>query len=580
MRRKRVVILGGGVAGMTAAHELIERGFDVAVYERRGIPGGKARSVPVPRSGKDGRKDLPGEHGFRFFPGFYRHLPDTLKRIPYPGNRHGVFDNLVGVKRELMGMPGGKPVIMVPQFPKSLAELKLLLKTPVEIHQLGITDADLDFFATRLWQILTSCWERRVQEYDRIGWWNFVDAASRSKTYQEFLAIGLTRTLVACKAESASTKTIGDIGAQLIFNMMTPGENSDRVLNGPTNDVWIGPWLKYLQDKGVLYQFDSPLESIAMANGRVQSVTVHAPGGSQVMQADYYIAAVPVEVMAKYLTPDMLAADPTLGGIQQLTTSIAWMNGIQFYLREDVPIVYGHEMFLNTPWSLTSISQAQFWPAFKLAEYGDGQVRGILSVDVSEWEQPGMLYGKPAKDCTPDEIAKEVWAQLKSCLNTGDTQLLDDKNLHSWFLDPDIQDRDNNPSQHTNAEPLLVNTVQTWSLRPAAYTQIPNFFLASDYVRTNTDLATMEGANEAARRAVNAILDQDGSSASHCRIWNLHEPVVLGAWRGYDHHRFRKGLPWNEHPPHPILIWIRGAVTAFADTMSGMFESVRKGILP
>ena len=28
-------IIGGGVAGLTAAHELIERGFEVSVFERR-----------------------------------------------------------------------------------------------------------------------------------------------------------------------------------------------------------------------------------------------------------------------------------------------------------------------------------------------------------------------------------------------------------------------------------------------------------------------------------------------------------------------------------------------------------------
>ena len=42
----RVIILGGGVAGMSAAHELIERGFEVVVLERRDIAGGKARSIP------------------------------------------------------------------------------------------------------------------------------------------------------------------------------------------------------------------------------------------------------------------------------------------------------------------------------------------------------------------------------------------------------------------------------------------------------------------------------------------------------------------------------------------------------
>ena len=44
---KKVIILGGGVGGMSAAHELAERGFDVEVYEKQYIPGGKARSIPV-----------------------------------------------------------------------------------------------------------------------------------------------------------------------------------------------------------------------------------------------------------------------------------------------------------------------------------------------------------------------------------------------------------------------------------------------------------------------------------------------------------------------------------------------------
>ena len=83
----RVVVLGGGVGGLSAAHELIERGFEVTVYETRDRAGGKARSMPVPGSGSGGRPDLPGEHGFRFFPGFYRHLPDTMRRIPYGGQR-------------------------------------------------------------------------------------------------------------------------------------------------------------------------------------------------------------------------------------------------------------------------------------------------------------------------------------------------------------------------------------------------------------------------------------------------------------------------------------------------------------
>ena len=89
----RVIVLGGGVAGMSAAHELIERGFEVVVLERRDIAGGKARSIPgsttaPARADTNARTPaqisarLPGEHGFRFFPGFYKHVIDTMRRIP------------------------------------------------------------------------------------------------------------------------------------------------------------------------------------------------------------------------------------------------------------------------------------------------------------------------------------------------------------------------------------------------------------------------------------------------------------------------------------------------------------------
>ncbi len=49
--KKEVAILGGGVAGMSAAHELINRGYKVKVYERNKLYcGGKARSLNVPNT--------------------------------------------------------------------------------------------------------------------------------------------------------------------------------------------------------------------------------------------------------------------------------------------------------------------------------------------------------------------------------------------------------------------------------------------------------------------------------------------------------------------------------------------------
>ena len=61
------------------------------------------------------------------------------------------------------------------------------------------------------------------------------------------------------------------------------------------------------------------------------------------------------------LTDELVALDPVLGGLPMLADNVAWMNGLQFYLRRDVPMVHGHMIHIDTPWALTSISQLQFW---------------------------------------------------------------------------------------------------------------------------------------------------------------------------------------------------------------------------
>jgi hypothetical protein len=106
-----------------------------------------------------------------------------------------------------------------------------------------------------------------------------------------------------------------------------------------------------------------------------------------------------------------------------------------------------------------------------------------------------------------------------------------------WFLDPAIQFP--NPTSATNLEPLLINTAGSWADRPDARTRIPNLLLAADYVRTHTDLATMEAANEAARRAVNEILAVTGSDAEKCPVWKLREPGVLAPARAIDRVKWR-----------------------------------------
>jgi uncharacterized protein with NAD-binding domain and iron-sulfur cluster len=302
------------------------------------------------------------------------------------------------------------------------------------------------------------------------------------------------------------------------------------VLDGPTNEAWIDPWVEYLRSVGVDLRLDCPVQGLLVDGDRIAGVTT--PAGT--VTADFYVAALPVEIMRTVAGPPLRRLEPRLAALDRLVTR--WMNGVLFYLDTDIPLVHGHTIYIDSEWALTSISQAQFWRDVDVGRYGDGSVRGILSVDVSDWDTPGRRTGKVASRCSREEIRAEVWGQLVDHLNDGSQPVLEESRVLAWFLDPAIEFP--NPTEATNLEPLLINTAGSWSDRPDATTRIANLMLAADYVRTTTDLATMEGANEAARRAVNAILDATGSPASRCVLFGLTEPAILRHARQLDRLRW------------------------------------------
>jgi uncharacterized protein with NAD-binding domain and iron-sulfur cluster len=544
MEAKTVVILGGGVAGLTAAHELIDRGFAVEIYEKAHNLGGKAKSNTKIYSGGGTGSPLPGEHGFRFFPGFYQHIPDTMSRIPFPAPAISVVANLVTAQQSAIAQ-GTKPLFtFLTHVPHTLQDWILVFDDWFRRPELGLRPGEPEFFASCLLNFMSTCSRRRLAELEKIKWWDYVQADSHSFQYRKLCARGLTRSLVAMSAEVASTRTVGSILVQMMMSMTSQAATMDRVLNAPTNDAWIEPWTDYLNSKGVQAYVDHSVQSIEFDGTQITGVTVQGPEGPRMVTGDYYLAAFPVEVAQSLFTTQMRDFAPSLRGILELKTE--WMSGIQFYLRRDVRGCAGHIICADSPWAITCISQPQFWSGVDMSSFGDGSIGGIISVDISDWNTGGCkTTTKTAQECTSAaEIAAETWAQLVDHLNaTYDPLLPGDQK--DWFLDPSITF-----PVAANSQPLLVNTICSWTKRPQATTEIRNLFLGADYVQTNTDLATMEGANEAARRAVNGILAESNSTEQLCQVWQFSEPAIFDPLKAFDETLFNLGLP---HPGFGLL---------------------------
>lgn len=554
---KTVAIFGGGMAGLSAAHELSERGYEVTVYEPSHL-GGKARSMPVSGTGTGGRADLPGEHGFRFFPGCYQHVPNTMSRIPVPGGNVKSV-HLVDADALTLGLYGAdyRPVIM----PASLAGIHSTRDTTMQLNNIqnsfrnmlasmkNIPLTEQMYFSLRMTTMATSCAQRRIGQWDNVSWMDFIRANHMSADYRTYLATSFTSSLVAAKASIASARTIGQTAPALAYagsGPLVPQYANgllggiDRLLNRPTNEAWIDPWVRHLDSRGVRFVMGLGLTGLEVSNQRITAARIATGAGApSTVTADWYMAAMPMDRLRPLVTPEIARAAPSLAGVHQLTDD--WMVGIQYYLRRRSGTPSSHIALLGSPWSLTAIFQAEPWKMDISSSYGDGSVHEILSVDVSNWDVPGVLYGKTAKQCTAEQIKREVWEQLKRGLNRGGYELIRDDDVVRSHLDPGVSW--GSGAAH-NATPLLVNTAGSYKRRPQAETEISNLFIGGDHVRSNIDLATMEGANESGRRVANAILDRTDSNAEGATIYPLWEPALMDPLKELDRDR------WNHKLPH------------------------------
>ncbi len=78
MSKKKVVVVGAGLAGLSAAKKLVDAGFEVQILESRPLFGGKVSAW----------KDKDGdwvESGLHVFFGSYQKIFELMKEVEYTG---------------------------------------------------------------------------------------------------------------------------------------------------------------------------------------------------------------------------------------------------------------------------------------------------------------------------------------------------------------------------------------------------------------------------------------------------------------------------------------------------------------
>ena len=401
---------------------------------------------------------IPGEHGFRFFPSFYRHLFDTMRRTPLLDRKgfatgRTAYDHLVPTPGAMLALnDGDAPIQINLREITSLRQITDALEVFVDRLQLKPKDLlGLQFFTARY---MTSCSMRRQKEGEPR---NFIEYIGGRNSYSQEafdFVNNAPRALAAMSATESDARTQFNIVVQLMGLAPDQKNVADMTLNGPTDTAWLDHWKRYLKVQGVRF-FVGSLHSIKL-DGATQSFIpeVRGPRGkdrpqpedpydSYQMPADggddlhRFVVALPLQAASDLISDAYQNAmaqnvafegpfrqlvefdrasgrrrvDGTLVEPQRNPSTGATLgdyplrtiSGLQYFFSNNYRIGTGNLYFPDSPWGLTSISQLAYWQdQIKPV----GQFLGQISVDVGDWHnyypdgatQPLTLSGQPLRE--------------------------------------------------------------------------------------------------------------------------------------------------------------------------------------
>mmetsp|Transcript_8025 Transcript_8025/g.11945 ORF Transcript_8025/g.11945 Transcript_8025/m.11945 type:complete len:613 (-) Transcript_8025:3842-5680(-) len=560
-KNKKIIIVGGGIAGLSSAHLLAERGYtNIHVYERTKVLGGKARSIAVPDSAKDGREPLLGEHGYRIFPAMYKHIRETMENIPFKDSN--VWKQLVSDEWLLLSNNGSAAHSLPVPHASIGSWLAYISKFPKEMRSLGIPKEDMEYILQRILVIAESCENRFQWEYDHIRFWDYMSADQLTEATQNIFLRLISTGILAAEPHTSALRTIGLLIVRMFIKMTMDG-GMVQSLNGPTNTQFLHPWVEEINRLGgVKFHLEEELQSIVVnQDQKIASLSFKNRNNSQISQiddADDYIIAIPVEKLQPLITTQIREAAPSMANIHKLTFNN--QNGLQFFLKKPLPFdkfdykSKGHVAFSYSKWAISAINQVEFWKGYDWSKIGDGSVVGIFSVDVSEWNKPGDLgcpsKGRTGYSLTKNEFISEVWCQMhKAMPHIFPEQERWFDYVHTPFLDPDVEFHAD--GSVSNLEPLFLNIVNATQFQPNATTEIKNLYLASDFVRSETAVACMEAANEGARHAIRALLTKYEDTSNLPQLYKWKWPIEFLPAQQLDCARRKMGLMpigWDVKP--------------------------------
>jgi squalene-associated FAD-dependent desaturase len=457
MSSKSVIVIGGGLAGLSAAVALAEAGYRITLLEKRPFLGGRATSYVLPS----------GDHidnCQHVTLGCCTNLDDFYRRVGASG-RIRFYDRLIfsspdGRRGEMHSSWLPAPLHVSPSFATfpllNWADKRAIGSLLMSIMRSGGRPADLKPAPGVVRPSMLE-WLRKHKQTEQ--------------AIRRFWGVVLISAL-----DELLERTDAQYGADVFWKAFLANRAGYRIgiPMVPLADLYEG-CRNNLISRGGEVRLRSTIRGLEISSGEITGV---AFGSGEVLRADYYVSAVPQDSLLEMLPTEVAAQQPVFANLKQLKTSP--ITGVHFWFDHVV---------MDEPF-LTLVDTTTQWIFNKNLLYGGDSGSGGVS--------GGGQYLQLVISASYDLVQRSRQEIIDLCLEEVRRAI------------PAARDA------RLMKSTVVKETAATFSpepgcdrWRPAAASPVPGLFLAGDWTATGWP-ATMEGAVRSGYLAAEAVTEADG----------------------------------------------------------------------
>jgi len=270
----KVLVMGGGLAGLSAAVHLLDEGFEVTLLEAEELLGGRASSW----------KDEDGDNIDNALHVFFPHYLNILGFFEHVGAREVIrwTDTLTYFKTDgeaahfrALDLPAPFHGFSILKF-SHITPLDLLRFGPAAMRALSMSDAAL-------------------AKYEKMTLEDFLHRYGVSQGLIDNMLRAMCNGLTFLEPYEVSAKSM----AYWIRNLTTTSE-AVRVgfARGGLGEIYVDKAVEYISERGGKVLAGTGVRSINLKGEAVQSIT---PTRGRNMRADLYVSALPFQVLRRVL---------------------------------------------------------------------------------------------------------------------------------------------------------------------------------------------------------------------------------------------------------------------------------------